>query len=175
MWISLYGPRCEAAGAGRAGWRLSQSNPSLECSSVSTARSSLLLDWCVQPALPHSHGMEWLGKQGERHPPDANPHETGLKWVLTSVCANKNEILLNSCFVTDFTTQFLFASWSYLTESPERSQNRMGESLNNHTEFMRQIWGELCKTSWWWAHHERGKAKRLILVPRCCCEPKDWF
>lgn len=34
-----------------------------------------------------------------------------------------------------------------LTGSLERSQNRMGVSLNNNTEAMRQTWGEMCKMS----------------------------
>lgn len=45
------------------------------------------------PALPGNAGdpshagslQPWLGRQGERHPSDANPQETGLKWVFISV------------------------------------------------------------------------------------------
>lgn len=39
-----------------------------------------------------------------------------------------------SAFPPSFAAQFFFASLSYLTESPERSRNRMRDSLNNKIE-----------------------------------------
>lgn len=137
MWMSLIrvgqGVRLQEQG-GLAGGSPIPSSPALECSR-STARST-----------SHAGSLQpWLGRQGERNPSDANPHEMGLKWVFISVsdgCENKNGILLKRCFFSGFAARFLFASWPHLTES---HHNRLGASLNNNTEVMRQIWGDMCQ------------------------------
>lgn len=75
-----------------------------------------------------------------------------------------------SAFPPSFAAQFFFASLSYLTESPERSQNRMRDSLNNKTEEKKGKHGERCakllgdisKPCKWYL-----KPKRLILGSGC--------
>ena len=57
---------------------------------------------------------------------------------MPDICDNKKEIPHNSYFFPRFAAQFWFASLSYPTESPKRIQHRMGVSVNNKTESIRQ-------------------------------------
>lgn len=54
------------------------------------------------------------------------------------ICDTKNEIPPNGYFFPGFAAQFWFTSLSYLTESPQRSQNRTGVSASNKSETIRQ-------------------------------------